>query len=364
MSALTAVANILEVTSYPPPRAGWGIRVEFLKKALEVRGHRCVVLNIGTSRLVPSDEYETVLGGADFVRKVWRYSRQGFVVHAHANGDALKGLALALIAELINLTCGRRCHLTFHAGVIQRYFPRERAWWLAPMFWLLFAIPRRIICNSEAVKERIQGYGVPARKIVPIAAFSRQYLEYTPARLPDALSHFYDRWPQVVFTYVRMRPLFFPLTLVDGFAALAQRRPDVGLVLCGISGHMEEGLWHDVQQRLHDHGLADRVCIVDDLEHDAFLTALVRSAVYLRTPITDGVASSVLEALALGIPVVACDNGTRPPAVITYPATDHEQMAARLDYAITNRAAIVQSLVRGDVPDTLGDEIALLTAAR
>ena len=86
------MARILEVTSYPPPRAGWGIRVEFLKKALEVEGHRCVVLNIGTSRLIPSAEYETVLGGSDFVRKVWRYSRRGFVVHAHANGDALKGL--------------------------------------------------------------------------------------------------------------------------------------------------------------------------------------------------------------------------------------------------------------------------------
>jgi hypothetical protein len=27
------VARILEVTSYRPPRAGWGIRVELLKKA-------------------------------------------------------------------------------------------------------------------------------------------------------------------------------------------------------------------------------------------------------------------------------------------------------------------------------------------
>ena len=61
------------------------------------------MLNIGTSRAIPSTEYETVLGGRDFVRKVWRYARQGFVVHAHANGDALKGLLLALTAELIAL---------------------------------------------------------------------------------------------------------------------------------------------------------------------------------------------------------------------------------------------------------------------
>jgi glycosyltransferase involved in cell wall biosynthesis len=361
MRSGAAGARILEVTSYPPPRAGWGIRVEFLKKALEQAGHQCVVLNIGTSRLIPSHQYETVLGGSDFVRKVWRYCRQGFVVHAHANGDALKGLALALIAEIINLALGRRCYLTFHAGVIQRYFPRERAWWLAPVFWLLFAIPRRIICNSEAVKTKICGYGIPASKIVPIAAFSKQYLEYTPAPLPQHLDAFFAQYPHVIFTYVRMRPLFFPFTLVDGLARLVSRRRDVGLVLCGISGHMDEGVWDGVQERIRQHNLEQHICSVEDLDHDAFLTALTRSSLYLRTPITDGVASSVLEALALGVPVVACENGTRPQGVLTYPAEDHERMAECLEQVILHRSEIVQSITRVEVADTLADEIKMLT---
>ena len=182
-----APARILEVTSYPPPRAGWGIRVEFLKKRLEAEGHTCVVLNIGTSRAIPSPEYETVLGGGDFVRKVWRFARQGYAVHAHANGDALKGLLLALIAEAIARLWGRPCYLTFHAGVIQRFFPQERSRKHVPLFRLLFALPHRIICNSEAVKQKIQGYGVPADRIVPIPAFSKQYMEFTPAPLPAPL---------------------------------------------------------------------------------------------------------------------------------------------------------------------------------
>jgi glycosyltransferase involved in cell wall biosynthesis len=362
MSNGNAAASILEVTSYPPPRAGWGIRVEFLKKALEIEGHRCVVLNIGTSRQIPSEEYETVLNGWDFMRKLWRYSRQGFRVHAHANGDALKGLLLALVAELISLACGRRCYLTFHAGVIQRYFPRERAPWLVPVFWLLFAIPRRIICNSEAVKTKIRGYGVPARKIVPIAAFSRQYLEFTPAKLPEHLNGFFDRYPHVVFTYVRMRPLFFPFTLVDGMARLVSRHPNVGLVLCGTSGHADDGVWEGVQNRIREHRLQDHICLVDDLDHDAFLTALQKSTLYLRTPITDGVASSVLEALVLGVPVVACENGTRPPGVITYPAEDHETMAERVEFVIANRSQVIEAMGRFEIPDTLRDEIALLTS--
>jgi glycosyltransferase involved in cell wall biosynthesis len=354
-------ARILQVTSYPPPRAGWGIRVEFLKKRLEREGHRCVVLNIGTSRMIPSDEYETVSSGSDFFRKVWRYSRQGFVVHAHANGDALKGLFLALVAELVNLAWGRRCFLTFHAGAIQRYFPRRNAWRLVPVFWLLFTIPRRIICNSDAVKKHIQGYGIPAAKIVPIPAFSRQYLEFSPAPLPQELELFLGRFPVVLFTYVRMRPLFYPLTLMDGLALLSRTRPEVGLVLCGVSGHMDEGVWPEVQARIRQHGLSDRICVLADLDHDTFLTALQRSTLYLRTPITDGVASSVLESMALGVPVVACENGTRPAGVITYPAEDAERMAAAVDYVIANRDQVVAAMGRGAVPDTLADEVALLT---
>ena len=169
-------ARVLEVTSYPPPRAGWGIRVEYLKKRLEQDGHECVVLNTGTSRRIPSTEYETVMSGRDLARKVWRHARRGYVVHAHANGDAWKGLLLAIITEVLALAGGRRPILTFHAGAIQRYFPRDRAPWLAPLFWLAFLIPSRIICNNQAVRDRIAQYGVPVKKIVVIPAFTREYL--------------------------------------------------------------------------------------------------------------------------------------------------------------------------------------------
>jgi glycosyltransferase involved in cell wall biosynthesis len=358
----SSTARILEVTSYPPPRAGWGIRVEFLKERLEQEGHECVVLNIGTSRAIPSTEYETVLSGGDFVRKVWRFSRQGFVVHAHANGDAIKGTLLALAAMLINRVHGRRPFLTFHAGAIQRYFPRQKSWRLAPLFWVLFAIPRQIICNSEAVKACIQGYGVPAEKIVPIAAFSRQYLEFVPAALPEALEQFYARYPSVVFTYIRLRPLFFPLTLVDAIAQLTARRQDVGVVLCGASGgHFEPELRDEFERRIERHGIGDRICILEDLDHDAFLTALQRSMLYLRTPITDGVASSVLESIALGVPVVACENGTRPEGVLTYPADDARRMALAVEYVLEHHAEAVSAVSTLDISDTVADEVALLT---
>jgi glycosyltransferase involved in cell wall biosynthesis len=356
-----APAQILEVASYPPPRSGWSVRVEFLKKAIEEAGHRCVVLNIGPSRTIPSPEYDSVRGASDLLMKLWRYSAGGYVVHAHTNGDSLKGPVLALTAALINLAAGKRCFLTFHAGALQRYFPRDRGWWLVPLYWLLFTIPRRVICNSEPVRALIQGYGVRADKIVAIPAFSRQYLNFTPAALPPALEAFYARFPHTVFTYLRMRPLFYPITMIDGMARVMARRRDVGLVLCGGSSHMEAGLAADVETRIRNAGLAERICRIDDLDRQAFLTALQRSSIYLRTPITDGVASSVLEAMALGTPVVGSENGTRPPGVITYPVDDAEALADAVLDTLANRLEVVARLEAVQPADTLAAEVALLT---
>jgi glycosyltransferase involved in cell wall biosynthesis len=354
-------AHILEVTAYPPPRSGWAVRVEFLKQRLEQEGHECVVLNLGPSRAIPSPEYETVLGGRDLLRKLWRYSRRGFVIHSHANGDAIKGVTVALIAQLTNLVRGRRPFLTFHAGAIQRFFPRHRGRRFIPLYWLLFTIPRKVICNSEAVKRHIQGYGIPARKIAAIPAFTREYLEFTPTPLPDGLEAFLKRYPSIVFTYARMRPLFYPLTMLDGMARVMSVRPDVGLILCGGLSHMEASLWREVQARIEAHGLKQRICFVEDLDHDAFLTAMTRSTIYLRTPITDGVASSVLEALALRVPVVACENGTRPAGVITYPAEDAEALSSAVLSVLDRREEIVTGMPQLDVGDTLTEEVALLT---
>jgi glycosyltransferase involved in cell wall biosynthesis len=226
----------------------------------------------------------------------------------------------------------------------------------------LFTIPRRIICNSDAVKARIEQYGIPGSKITAIPAFSTQYLEFEPAPLPEPVSAFYERYRHVILTYVRMRPLFYPLTLIDGFARLRNHRTDTGLLLCGVSGHSDKGVWEDTQERIRQHGIAEHICIVEDLERSAFLTALQRSALYLRTPITDGVSSSVLESLALGVPVLACENGTRPASVLTYKADDPDHMAERLEYVLANRDTVAATLGSLDVKDTLADEIALLTS--
>jgi glycosyltransferase involved in cell wall biosynthesis len=125
---------------------------------------------------------------------------------------------------------------------------------------------------------------------------------------------------------------------------------------------MDEGIWPAVQARLAQPVLQGRVLVLDDLPHQAFLQALGRASVYLRTHLSDGVCSSVLEALTLGIPVVAAENHDRPAGVITYDGEDVAGLASVLDDVLNRREEIVAELRRPDVRDTLADEAALLTA--
>jgi glycosyltransferase involved in cell wall biosynthesis len=280
----------------------------------------------------------------------------------HVNGESSKGFLLSLLAEGIGLITGKRCFLTFHGGGRdQRFFGRPRYPCLIPMYWLLFGIPRRIICNSDAVKAKIVEYGVPAAKITPIPAFSVQYVERSETPLPPHLEAFLARVPAVIFTYVRIRTGFYLDTLIEGFAQVAVAAPQAGLVVCGLVGDVDPALHADFRTRIERHRLADRICLVDDLTHEQFLQALSRSALYLRTPTTDGVASSVLESLALGVPVVGSENGARPPGVICYPATDDSAMAAAVLRVLESRDSIVASMPRPPLRDTVAEEVALLT---
>jgi glycosyltransferase involved in cell wall biosynthesis len=351
----TTKTRILEITSYPPPRAGWGVRVEHVRRRLESMGHVCDVLNTGKSRKIRSADYVDVQHALDYARKVVRFSLRGYTIHGHINGDSPKGLLLTIFAELVGAACGTRCYLTFHAGPEQRLFPQHRSRLFAPLFRLAFALPQRIICNSQAVKDRIVGYGVRPEKIVPIPAFSTQYLEFDDAGLPPRIEAAVAAADPLLCTYVFFREEFFLDSLADGFARIAERHPRAVLAVMGSDAGSEA-----FRERIRAAGLERRVVICGDMPHDLFLTLMKRSKIYIRTPKKDGVASSVLEALSLGIPVVAAENGTRPPSVITFAPDDAADLAAKVCETLQHYEAVRAGVVRPEIRDTVADEADLL----
>lgn len=356
--------KVLEISSYPPPHGGWSVRTEQLKKQLDAEGHECVVLNIGESRRIPSPHYETVESVWMYLRKVWRYCRRGFLIHAHANGEAPKGILLALVAELLAHCVGVGSVLTFHAGTRQVYFPRAEAPRWTPVFRLLFTLPRFVVCNSDAVKEKILEYGVAPSTVVAIPAFTRQYLDFSRVTLPDEMERHFEKYPRTLFCYLALRSVYYPHVLLHAVAELIAEDPDIGLIVCGLTSHLDGPVADLFENTLSDLGLEHRLCRVGNLTHDEFLTGMTRSLAYIRTHVSDGVCSSVLEALTLGVPVIACANGTRPAGVVTFPPTDSRALASAIRTVLTARGGSRSRLgASSPIPDTVGQEIDLLARA-
>jgi glycosyltransferase involved in cell wall biosynthesis len=349
--------KILEITSYPPPRAGWGVRVSFLRTDLLSKGHDCQVLNIGKSRKTPGPDYVDVQSAWDYLRKVAAHLRRGYMVHTHINGDGNLGWWLALAAELMAKLWRRPCVVTFHAGPKQRLFPRSRSGVWVPFFRVIFRLARVIICNSAPVKDGIREYGVPDAKIHVIPAFSRQYLEYERASLGSELDTFLKAHRPCLAVYFFLRPEFYIPSFLEAVGRLARSLPELGVVAVGLDTRSPE-----FAAMLKEAGIEDRVFCAGDLDHDRFLTVLSEADFYVRTPPKDGVCSSVLEALSLRTPVIASANGHRPDSVITFEADSAQSLTAEVEAAWERVAEVTAAVIQPEVEDTVEVEVALLLA--
>ncbi|MCG3118658.1 MAG: hypothetical protein ALAOOOJD_00907 [bacterium] len=135
---------------------------------------------------------------------------------------------------------------------------------------------------------------------------------------------------------------------------MLQQYPRLGLIFMGAYGETAR-----LDQLLREHGLAQNSFVASDLDHGEFLATLAASKVYIRTPVVDGVSSSVLEALGLGIGVVASENGARPEGVMTYEDGNVTEFMQKVKAALdhTNGSVPRRKL---ETRDTLQEEIALL----
>jgi glycosyltransferase involved in cell wall biosynthesis len=110
------------------------------------------------------------------------------------------------------------------------------------------------------------------------------------------------------------------------------------------------------KEYVHDWLAEERasLLLLGNLTHDHFLTLLSRCFICLRTPACDGVAASVLESIALAVPVVASENGRRPAGVVTYSDTDAVDMSEKLIYVSRHYQEVKGSLSLAAGDDNVG----------
>ena len=351
-----AVKRILEIGNWAPPVCSWTMSLVGLRKELDARNWDCRVMNLNENRRVPSPEYIDVQNGYDFLVKVLRAVRDRYIVHTRVNAESVDLYILAFVAMLLARLWRRPALLTYGGGHYQTFFPAPRFSVRHQAFSLLFRLPNRIYCNSEAVKRVILTTGIAPERVLPIPHTSTYYVKFEPCPMPDDVERFFAEHQGVFFSYVCFRKEFALDFLAEAIRRFRSLYPKVGFLWLGP--------WECEMPRmrdfLHAQGIEDVVLSMGSVPHEIFLNILSRSLAYIRSPMTDGVCSSVLESLKLKIPVLASDNGTRPDGTTLWEDGKLESLLAPMLEVMQNRERVVAQIpeiILEDNAKKLADDI-------
>lgn len=320
-----------------------------LRRELEARGWECLVMNLNENRRVLSPEYIDVQNGLDYFVKVSRSVWRGCAVHTRVNAESKKGYLLALLALGLARLARRRALLTYGGGHRQLYLPAPPGSFRHLAYSLLFHLPQRIYCNNEAVKQVLLTTGIPSERIVAIPHFSTHYVGSPAVTLPTDVENFLQRHAGVFFSYVCFRKEFALEFLAEAIRRFRTSYPNIGFLLVG-PWEREMGPMRDFLQKER---LGEEVFVLPSVRHEEFLTLLSRSQAYIRTPISDGVCSSVLEAMKLKVPVLAADNQTRPQGTVLWQSGDIDSLLTAMTQAVESREALVAQIPEIVVEDNI-----------
>jgi glycogen(starch) synthase len=97
---------------------------------------------------------------------------------------------------------------------------------------------------------------------------------------------------------------------IEAIGHVRKKFSRTGLIIIG-SGSLES----DLRNRIAAQPYAEHILLTGDVPHTATMQAIRQAQLMLRTTLYDGDAVSVREAIHLGTPVIATDNGMRPAGV-------------------------------------------------
>jgi len=296
--------NVLIVGDYPPPYGGLSVQVSVLRGLLDASGaHRCRVLDIGESRRERRPECLPARTPIEFGGRLLRHAAAQWVIHLHTSGHNTSSWLAALACATAGLLNGRKTALSLGSGQAPDWIRQSRGAMRA-VVRLTLALTNTIICRNERSRAAIAALGIPARKIVVVSGFYGLG-PAVGATLPDAVETFLREHSPVVGAVASIGPEYGLPLIAEAAAGLRTVHPRLGLLLMGPARFEHAALAGDLLQ-------------AGQLPHATVLAAMRRLDVFVRPTYFDGDASSVREALALGVPVVASDTDFRPEGVIVF----------------------------------------------
>jgi glycogen(starch) synthase len=319
--------KILLVGDYPPPYGGLSTQIEVLRRRLLALGDEVVVLDIGERRRETRPECVPVRGPIDFARKVAAHARRGFTIHLHTNGHNLKSWIVTLVCALAGRRIGRRTVVSLGSGIMPA-FVRDAP---APVRALVRAsvgAAGLFVVRNEPARAALVAMGAAPEAVKVLSGFYGVAREDI-GRFPYAAARFRRGHRPLIGVVASPGPQYGLALLIDAAARLRPRYPELGVVLIGTD-RMEEG----------------RPCwalAMGELDRPSLLAVMEALDVFVRPTYFDGDASSVREAQALGVRVVASATDFRPDGVRLFPCGDADALAESIDAALEESPVKVEA---------------------
>lgn len=316
--------RVLQLGPWPPPNGGVQTNLAAIRSLLLRKGHGCEVINLHRHRTGRDSgvHHPTTAAGVLALLAARRFD----IVHLHIGGG-LPARLLSLAGVCAALPRARSV-LTFHSGGYATS-PDGRTAGPRTVRGLVFRRFDRIIAVNAEIARLFARFGVPEARIRLICPHP---LPSAPpdAVLPGGMQAFFDAHSPVLATVGLLEPEYDLGLQIEALGRIRERHPRAGLVIAG-AGSLEGSLRADIAARPY----AEHILLCGDVPHPVALRIIHEAAVFLRTTLHDGDSVALREALHLGTPVVATDNGMRPEGVRLMAPGDAAGLCARVGQCLS-----------------------------
>lgn len=302
------------------------------------------VLNIDP-RAPESEDYIKISGARDFIRELVHHAHHGWTFDVHTNGHNPKSWAIAFACGAV-AKLGPGATLTIHSGLAPAYI-RNAPKWMRRALQMVGGMYGKVICVNREIADAVADLNIPKDRIQVRAAFLP--VEAPKVPIPSKIGNWIEQHSPIVTSTLFFRPEYGFDLLLDAVRLLKQRHPQIGCLAIG-SGENRD----DAAALAASYGLKSAVLLAGDLNHELCLGLISRSSVFVRPTFRDGDSISVREAMALGVPVVASDVGTRPEGVHLFKPGDVDALVKCVEEALAKQIQPSIRAVRGSVTEEEG----------
>jgi glycogen(starch) synthase len=320
--------RVLLLGPYPPPHGGVETNLVAIRSFLLKRGIPCAVINITRHRKSEVDDIYYPKSAPQLLRLLLRLRYD--ILHLHVGGLlSRRVLRLGLACSLLP---GKQTVFTFHSGGYPST-PQGRSTSRRSLDGFVLRRFDRLIAVNQEIMGFFLKLGVSRERVRLIAPHAFPEGERYDGPLREPLATFFAQHQPVFISAGQLEPEYdLPLQI----EALGRVRADfskAGLVLLG-HGTLEQELRRKIQSEL----FAADILLPGDIPHAVTMQAIFRADLMLRTTLYDGDAISVREALHLGTPVIATDNGMRPAGVRLVPTSNAHALVAAIEQTLAASA--------------------------